>query len=87
MTSSLWSPLGPLEAPGPALCKAGVKAGLTPLPAPQGPPFTAVLKQSPELSLRGEPCEHQAEAAPQPGGNPAQEAGGSGGPDTEAAQS
>lgn len=87
VTSSLWSPLGPLEVPGPALCKAGEKAGLTPLPAPRGPPFTAVLKQSPKLSLRGEPCEHQAEAAPQPSGNPAQEARCSGGPDTEAAQS
>ena len=29
MTSSLWSPLGPLEAPGPELCKTGGEGGIS----------------------------------------------------------
>lgn len=86
VTSSLWSPLGPLEAPGPELCKAE-GGGAQSFACPLGSPVHSCAEAEPRAQPRGKPCELQAKVAPQPSGNSAQEARGSGSPNTEAAKS
>lgn len=71
VTSSLWSPLGPLEAPGPALCKAG-GGGAHSFACPSGSPVHSYAEAEPRAQPRGKLCElprprqHHRQAGTQP---------------------